>query len=370
MIVLPILFYCFVSITIIQLIYYISFLKLFSTVKPHTPRGYNIPVSIIICAKNESENLKKNLPKIIDQDYKSFEIVLINDSSSDDTLEVMESFERKYNNIKVVDVKSIEPFWGNKKYALTLGIKVAKNEFLIFTDADCEPASNQWIKHIANHFSNTKSIILAYGAYKKVKNSFLNALIRFETLVTAMQYFSYSQFGLPYMGVGRNLAYTKTLFFNNSGFKNHMQLKSGDDDLFINEVATKNNTAICFSQESFTYSEPKQTFKDWIIQKRRHISTAKFYKPIHKFLLGLFYLSQFLFWGLGIVLLSLLFKWQIVALIIGVRVTLQWITIGLSAKKLNNKDLVSFVPFLEIFLILFQLVIFSANLIRKPIHWK
>ncbi|RZN82423.1 MAG: glycosyltransferase [Winogradskyella sp.] len=368
--VLQVLFYFFIVIAVVQCIYYICFLNFFSSLKPTKRKQKNIPVSIIICAKNEAENLRQNLSKIISQNYNNFEVVLINDNSWDETLDVIEEFASKHSNITVVDVKPIEQFWGNKKYALTLGIKASKYEFLLFTDADCAPVSNQWLSEMSSHFSNKKSIILGYGAYAKVKYSLLNALIRFETIMTALQYFSYAKMGTPYMGVGRNLAYRKELFFNNSGFMKHMEIKSGDDDLFVNAIANKNNTAICFSEESFTISEPKKTLKDWVTQKRRHISTAKHYKPLHKFLLSLYFLSQFAFWAIVTILLLFLYQWKIVLAILGFRILIQFLSVGLAAKKLKSSDLIIFIPFLEIFLIVFQLAIFSANLISKPKHWK
>ena len=162
----------------------------------------------------------------------------------------------------------------------------------------------------------------------------------------------------------------RELFFNNSGFNSHMKINSGDDDLFINEVADKKNTAICTSQNSFTLSEPKTSLKDWLIQKRRHISTAKLYKKKHQMLLGVFYTSQLLFWLLGIVLLALGYEWELVILLIAFRFLVQLTTFGLSSKKLNEVDLLFLAPLLELFLISTQLIIFSANLISKPKHWK
>ena len=188
--------------------------------------------------------------------------------------------------------------------------------------------------------------------------------------MTALQYFSYANLGFPYMGVGRNMAYRKELFFNNSGFNDHMSLKSGDDDLFINKVADRTNTASCFTKESFTISEPKTSFKDWVLQKRRHVSTAKFYKPLHKFLLGLFYTSQFLFWIIGMLLFVLGYPWEWLTALIAIRFIIQLLCFGITAKKLNEIDLIVLAPILELFLILSQLSIFIANLISKPKHWK
>lgn len=364
------LFYLFVVIVGVQTFYYLFVFSKFTFLNTTDTKTKNIPVSVIICAKNEPENLKQNLPLIIQQDYSNFEIVLVDDNSSDDSLEIMESFTEKHKNIKIVKVKPIDKFWGNKKYALTLGIKAASNNFLLFTDADCQPISKQWIKSMASNFTSSKSLVLGYGGISSKKNSLLNKLIRYETLLTAVQYFSFATFGMPYMGVGRNLAYRKDLFFEASGFMNHMHIKSGDDDLFVNQVATAHNTTICFNKESFTYSEGKNSFKDWVYQKRRHIITSKYYKPKHKLSLGFFYLSQLIFWLLAIVLIVLQIKLVWVLTLIFLRLLIQQIILIKGAKKLNENSLVFWMVFLDFFLVFSQLIIFTLNLISKPKHWK
>jgi len=365
------LFIAFIVVFCIQFIYFIFIFGSFAFRKNTLLKSnFNQPISVLICAKNEAENLLKNLPFLLKQHYKNFELVLINDCSNDATLDVFKKFKKEFpSKIKIVDVKTNEQFWGSKKYALTLGIKAASYEHLLFTDADCKPVSENWISEMANNFNEKHQLILGYGAYKKLEKSFLNKLIRFETLLTAIQYLSYSKIGIPYMGVGRNLAYTKTMFFSVNGFVNHMKIKSGDDDLFINQVASKTNTATCYSQNSFTESNPKITFKEWIQQKRRHVSTASHYKKFHKLLLGLFYSSQILFWAFSIILFSILYKWELVLIVIFIRLIIQYSIIWYSAKKLNEKDLILLAPFLELFLIIIQMFIFIKNLISKPTHW-
>ncbi|GGG41638.1 glycosyltransferase [Bizionia arctica] len=370
MMLFDVLLYIFVVAVVIQIIYFFILFGKFAFLKEQKQSPQNLPISVIICAKNEAKNLKKFLPSVLEQDYPNFQIVLINDASYDDTFEVMEEFANIHDNIKLVNVVNTEAFWANKKYALTLGIKAAKYNHLLFTDADCKPLSKNWITEMSSCFSDTKSIVLGYGSYTKIKNSFLNKLIRFETLLTAIQYFSFAKLGMPYMGVGRNLAYKREDFFNANGFMSHMYIRSGDDDLFINQIATAQNTEICFSEESFTESTPKTTYKDWIIQKRRHITTAKHYKTKHKILLALFYISQLVFWTLAIVLLIPLFHWQIVLILIFLRNLAQFIVYNKAAKKLNEGDLLIYIPLLELFLIGFQLSIFINNLISKPKHWK
>lgn len=368
--ILDIVFYVFVGIIAIQLVYYLGIFSRFAFGKIPTSNAKKIPISVIICAKNEEENVKRLIPLLLEQDYPDFEIVLINDASSDQTLDVFKEYEKKHHNIKIVDVVNNESFWGNKKYALTLGIKAAKNEYLLFTDADCYPVSKQWINEMSSHFTHTKSIVLGYGAYEKVKGSLLNKLIRFETMLTAIQYFSWAKAGSPYMGVGRNLAYKREEFFKTNGFINHMKVRSGDDDLFINEAATAQNTDICFSPASFTYSEPKKTFSEWFRQKRRHASTAEHYKFSDKFQLGLFYFSQFWFIVLAIFLLAIGYNWMFMVSLIGLRYLVTWLVLGFSSSKLKEKDTVYFYPVIEIILIFTQLNVFLSNIFSKPVHWK
>ncbi len=354
---------------LLQLIYYLGVFSKFAFAKAKEDTPKRIPVSIIVCAKNEADNITQLVPLLAQQDYPEFEIVLIDDASSDNTLEIFEAFEKQYHNIKLVKVENNEAFWGNKKFALTLGIKAAKFEYMLFTDADCRPSSTRWIQEMSARFSIKKTIVLGYGAYDRLPG-FLNKLIRFETLLTAVQYFSWAKFGKPYMGVGRNLAYKKEVFFSVRGFMDHMKIRSGDDDLFINQAATKDNTAICCSWDSFTYSEPKKTFKEWLTQKRRHLTTAQHYKLTDQFLLGLFYASQILFLITCGILLAFMYQWILVAILLGIRYIVCWITIGSAARKLHERDLVYVYPFLEIILLFVQLHLFFSNMFSKPVNWK
>ncbi|WP_395058360.1 glycosyltransferase [Flavobacterium sp.] len=366
---LLILLYIFIGIVVIQVIYYLFIFGKFSFAKWQESTAKHVSVSVIVCAKNEEENVKNFIPLLANQNYSNFEIILIDDASSDETLEVFEQFEKQYANVKLVKVANNEAFWGNKKFALTLGIKAATKDYLLFTDADCYPNSENWITEMSSHFTLHKTIVLGYGAYEK-ESGFLNKLIRFETLLTATQYFAWAKLGKPYMGVGRNLAYKKDEFFRVNGFINHMKLRSGDDDLFINEAANKSNIALAYNTESFTYSKAKKTFKDWIMQKRRHVSTAKYYKSFDKTQLGIFYFSQLFFLLIPIVLLAFQFKWIIVISIIAFRYIIAWVSLGYSAGKLKEKDVIYWFPLLEIILIFIQLNVFVRNIFSKPVTWK
>lgn len=370
MVILHVLFYIFIVVIFVQLFFYVYVFSKVKQKKHVNISTFKPPISVVVCAKNEAKNLETFLPFLLQQDYPDYEVVLINDGSTDTTLKVMERFKAQHSRIKIVNVKSIETFWGNKKYALTLGIKAATHNYFLFTDADCKPVSDQWINEMTSGFSKQHHIVLGYSAYAKIEKSFLNKVIRFETFMTAVQYFSYANLGHPYMGVGRNLAYSKELFFEARGFMDHMHIKSGDDDLFVNQIANARNTTVCLSKNSFTISLPKTSYSDWMSQKRRHITTAKNYKSKHRAMLSVFYISQFLFVLLSVVLLATLFRWEIILGLIVLRYLALFTTLTLAARKLEEKDLIPIFPFLEIFLIGAQFSIFIKNLISKPTHWK
>ena len=367
---LLITFYAFIFIVFLQLLYYLVIFGKFAFAKITTGTPKRLAVSVIVCAKNEAENVSRFVPLLAAQNFPDFEIILIDDASSDNTLEIFEEFEKQYSNVRLVKVVNNEAFWANKKFALTLGIKAAKNEYLLFTDADCRPSSENWISEMSSHFTLKKTIVLGYGAYEKIAGSFINKIIRFETMLTAVQYFSWAKAGKPYMGVGRNLAYKREEFFKTNGFIDHMKIRSGDDDLFINQAATRHNTTISFDPTGFTYSEPNTTYKDWFNQKRRHVSTAAHYKAFDKFQLSVFYISQIMFFLLAILLLAFLYEWIIVLSLIGFRYLLTWLVLGFSSGKLKEKDVMYWFPVIEIVVIFTQMNVFLTNIFSKPVHWK
>ena len=288
---------------LIQLFYYFFFYGRLAYYK--TPRGsaHKKPVSIIICAKDEANNLKEHLPSILTQDYPDYEVIVVNDCSEDDTGQVLESLKKKHKHLKISTIKKDKKFGHGKKFALFIGIKAAKNEWLLLTDADCYAETNQWLFIMQKSFMKNTSFVLGYGGYEKEKG-ILNQVIRYDTAFIAMQYFGFALAGIPYMGVGRNLAYRRSLFFENRGFSTHMHLNSGDDDLFINANANKTNTLIEVGKKSHIRSVPKKTFSEWAKQKRRHLTTGAYYKNKHKFLLIIEPFSRIIFYSSLIMLLA------------------------------------------------------------------
>lgn len=336
--------------------------------KNTTTNSKKEPISIMVCAKNEAQNLLELVPLLLQQQYPSFEIILINDASTDDTLDVIETFAAQNSRVNVVDVVSNESFWGNKKYAMTLGIKKAIYKKHLFIDADCRPVSSKWLELMASQLTGETQIVLGYSGYYSNK-SLLNALIRYETVLTAFQYMGYALRGNPYMGVGRNMGYTNDLFYAVNGFVNHIKIMGGDDDLFVNQAATGKNTAVQLDPESFTMSTPKSTWKSWRLQKQRHVNTAQYYKLKHKLQLGTFYFSQLAFFITALAGIIFSTGWQLILAFVLLRYIVVWSIIGGVLSRFRESKLIPLFPILEIILITTQLALFLQS--GKPTkRWK
>lgn len=362
--ILTVVFYFFVVFTAIQIIYYLIYSTFLFQQKNKAEISKQIPISVIIFAKNSADQLQKNLAFILAQNYPKFEIVLINNVSTDNTSDILEAYKEKHDNIKIIDVENTEAFWGSKKYAMTLGIKASKYEHLLFTEANSEPRSEFWIAEMSKRISETKTINLGYANYKK-EGSLFNVFIRFVNLISAIQCFSFAKSGSPFMGFKANLLYKKTDFFNVKGFINHMKIKNGETDLFIKDAAIKKNTTFTISKNSIVEVDTPKSFKNWFLKLKEKAILKKNYKPKHRFLLHFFTFSKFMFYVLG-TSLFFFFSWKILLPIVLCYYIIQYLVIGFSAKKLNEPYIIFLLPFLEIGLLLIQITIFSANLISKP----
>lgn len=365
----PYLLYFFFALTALQLYYLWGIFARFAFYRKKTKPANLLPVSVVICAKNEYQNLKINLPAVLKQDYPDFEVVIVNDASDDETIFLLQDLEREYPHLRVVNIPQDLNFFKGKKFPLSIGIKSARHEHLLLTDADCMPADQNWIREMAGNFDQKTEIVLGYGQYKTTGN-LLNVIIRYETIMTALQYFSFALTGLPYMGVGRNLAYKKSLFMKNSGFISHYKIPSGDDDLFINKVANRKNTLIEINPKSFTVSASKENFHGWWMQKRRHLTTGKFYKPKHKFLLGLYSGSLMLFYLFFVLLLIIKFSFILVIGAFSLRMLSMLIIFKNSMIRLNEKKLLLISPIIELFLLGIYPVIILANQVIREKKWK
>jgi len=335
----------FFSITFLSLLFFASIQLLYVTIvfgrlafyKEEEKKPQALPpISIIIAARNESDNLYENLPYILTQDYPEFEVIIVNNQSVDDSTWLLKALCLQHKNLRVVEIAKNKHLLPGKKLPITLGVKGAKYENMLFTDADCRPASNHWLRIMAGSFSEKKEIVLGYAPYYKTKG-IINKIIRYDTAFIGVSYLSMALVKLPYMGVGRNLAYSKKVFDTVRGFKSHYSLPSGDDDLFIQEAAVNENYTIQLSPDSFCFSMPATTWKSWIRQKTRHYTTSSRYNFIKKALLGIYPISLLMTWISFVILLSNANWWIIGLIIFSILLIIKWLIQGKCLRKLNEK---------------------------------
>ncbi len=290
----------------VQLYYAIRYFWPLATRPPEAaPTAPAAPLSILVCARNELDNLRELLPLLLQQDYPAaLEIVLIDDRSRDDTYLYAQQLAQYYppERFRLVTVAHTPASFAPKKYALTLGIKAARHEHLLFTDADCRPASPQWAARMQAGFGagggGGAGAALVLGASFPAPNpGFLNRLVRYETLVTAAQYLGFAQQGRPYMGVGRNLAYTRAAFRATKGFASHIRRLSGDDDLLVQDAVSQGLQAVVVADPpAQTITQAPATWAAWWRQKRRHLSAGTRYRPADRARIGIFLLANGLFY--------------------------------------------------------------------------
>lgn len=350
----------------VQIIFLLIFLIAFVRFRQATSAPL-VPVSVIVAAHDEEKNIKELIPQLLAQEYPSFEIIIVEDRCNDETYDYLLQATKVHPQLKMVRVIHKPDHIQGKKFALTLGIKAAQHEWVLLTDADCRPTGNQWIAQMMQSRKESSQIILGFSPYQR-KSGLLNAFIRFESLLTGVQFIGLALVGKPYMGLGRNLAYTKSLFIDNKGFP-HLEVTGGDDDLFINKHATAKNVAISLGEGAAMQSEPKGTWSEFFVQKLRHMSVGKFYKTSDKLVLGLFMISGLLSWFAAVPALLLLNSYWLLGLMV-LRLIMLTTLFGVAPPKLGGKFETWKTPFLDFIYAFYYLVTGLRALVVKKVQWK
>ena len=377
---MDILIIVFLAAVGIQLLYLLCFLIALGRKRKEGSHEH-VPVSVVVCAHDEAENLQELVPQLLSQDYPEFEVIIVNDRSNDSTFDYLLEATQENPRLRMVNVKETPERVNGKKYGITLGIRAAAYEWILLTDADCRPTGPNWIRSMSRHFTEDAKFVLGFSPYVR-KRGFLNRFIRFETILTAVQYFAFGLLSNPYMGVGRNLAYRKSLFLQQKGFNNFLHVTGGDDDLFVNMHARGSNTRLEISPESQTYSEPETTWRAFYRQKIRHLSVGKRYRFSHRFLLGLFSLTWILTWFIWLGLVP----WMITSFagremlytretyLIVAPFLLRWMLLFLVLRSMLKKASVAFslwtLPLLDFIYSIYYLSTGLVALTTKKIRWR
>lgn len=348
-------------------------LRYFVPLLRYQPKDANssLPISVLICAHNEIENLKKHLLLILQQQHPNYEVIVVDDRSQDDSYEWLLTKTEEYKHLKIVRIEEVPHHFNNKKYALTIGIKAATNDLILLTDADCRVNSNQWVDRMSRSFYESTDFSLGVSLYQK-RSGFLNNFIQYETYQTALLYLSRALAGKPYMGVGRNMAYRKSLFMSEKGFYGYQSITGGDDDLFVNKHAHNKNTTIVINADSITRSIPKSSWATYITQKKRHWAVGKYYKKRDKLFLGVLQFTTvliYLCFVIGLFHLPQNFIIITAALLL-LRLIGQYVVYAKLSIKFGDKFYSWLLPILEVYYLFFSIIIGFSAIRSKRIKWK
>jgi cellulose synthase/poly-beta-1,6-N-acetylglucosamine synthase-like glycosyltransferase len=367
---LPLVLFTVFSLAVAYQIFHILYFHVRIALWKHQPLDEAIvPCSVVICVRNEEKHLMELIPQLMEQDHPDFELVVVNDNSWDDSKDILKALQIQYPRIHVIELDEEKQLMQGKKFALTLGIKGAKKDIIVLTDADCRPSSNSWLRSISGPLAEERSeLVLGFSPYG-YSPGLLNALIRFDAYFIGLNYLGMAAAGNAYMGVGRNMAYSKSLFFDVGGFKSHYHIASGDDDLFVQEAAPRAKCTIQFAPESQAVSAPKTDFSSWFKQKKRHLTTSGHYRFIHKFFLAMWPLSFTLMWACGVLLMVLHNAFLIAGIMLLLRYLIQLVTFKVSMDKMGQSSLFWASPVLEALLWITNPIIWLSNLVSKPKTW-
>lgn len=328
----------------------------------------DLPVSVVICARNEARTLEELIPLLMQQDHHDFEVVVVNDRSDDDTWEILQWMKPQHARLKPVNIQADERFNYGKKIALGVGVRSASHPHVLLTDADCVPAGKDWISLMAAGFRGGRSIVIGHSPYA-VSPGLGSVLERYDGAIKAMQFMGFAQAGVPYMGVGRNLGYAADVFFGAAGQRGHNRLMSGDDDLLINEAARKGNTAVVADPRSFMTTRPTPDLPTWIRRKRRHYTTAVHYRFGHQVLLMLLPLARMAFWA-ALVLLLVKQRWLEAAIGIGVQLALLQPVAIAALRRLQAGAIAWLALPLEWLFLFLDPMLYASTILVKPKRWK
>ena len=363
------LFYIFLVATVVQLLYHLFIFIRIWFYKESEHVNYK-PVSVIVSSKNQLDDLRSNLIYFLDQEYPKFEVIVINDASSDGTDDYLEELQKKYDYLKVVTntIQENDRFNKGKKFGITLAIKSATHDNLLFSDADSYPSSNQWIKKMQASFSSKNQIVLAYSRLVKRKG-LLNRLLRYESVYLGLLSFSSALCGFSLLAQRRNIGYNRELFFSINGFFSHLNLSRGEAKLFVDEASNSSNTAVCLSAQAMTLSNKQKSYSEWFYHKRSYFHLSKRLRFSSLLILGMNFFSQFSFWMLIPVLLIYQINIQFVLLAFSLRFCMQYVVYWKMCKFTNEYSLLWFLPLYEISIMLIHFMLFLSTFIKKVNDW-
>ena len=357
----------FAAIALVQLIYFWLLFVRLAFYKKTFEETEEKPVSVVIIANNQYRDVNENLAAFLEQAHRKYEVVLVVDNSEDGTMELAEEFTAKYPHLRIVELTQSLNWFSGRKFPLSLGIKSAYSDLILLTDITCRPANDHWITQMTSAMQPGREIVLGYSSWRTTSK--INKWLRFTAFYDALLYLSAALSGIAFKGIGRNLSYTRELFYRNKGFSAHYTIIAGDDELFVNKTATRKNVSVQLSAASRIDQVRPVTFRQWLQSEQTRLRIRRYFKLGHRLLIVTYNASLLLFYAIFTALLMLKAPWISVAAIFALRLINQLILFGLIQKRLHEKNLLLLTPLFEILLLLIDFFIRLRLLFSPKRKW-
>lgn len=327
------------------------------------------PVSVILIVHNDAMWLRENLPYLLEQDYPNYELVVVDFVSQDDTSDVLKICSNHYALLKTVQFRQDVNSYRGKKYPLSIGIKSAQNDIILLSEPECVPKDFNWVRRMVEGYANPETkIVLGYCGIRQ-KKSLFNALQVYDNLVYYLRFIAAALSGHPYTGNSCNLSYRRSFFFDHGAFYKHLSIAQGADDIFVNQNATHDNTAVILAPDSFTLTDAQPTLAKWMHKRRERTATRRFYSIRQKLQLIIYPLTVCLFYtSIVMLFINHLMPWQILAGVVALDWIWQIYMMHFATKHFGVKVLHWFAPLFEIYFIIANTILALTPLSLKKRH--
>lgn len=346
--------------------------------KKRTPTTSNNKqgVSVIIVTNNSADALKTGLLQILEQDYPLFEVVVVNENSTDDTEFVLYVLKKNYSNLTVINLGRNDNNFESYKFSLSIGIRSAKYSYCLLTNVSCTPQGYNWLDKMMEPVNNNNQCKIVTGMVSREKSKYglLNAIVRYDESLSCVNLISYTNLGNAYTSCGMNMIYEKDFFISHGGFIAQYTKMCSQEDYFVHRFSNKKNTATVVDNEAKLLLPPINSFGTFCRTKFATSLSHKALKGSSKVLLATLPLSSFLFYVLLGILFFFSFPWQYILIFIVAKWISQIVFSTKQRRKTSAKKIVWVAPFMEIFFFLFNFIIRVRVLFyrkkEKKIRWK
>ena len=298
------------------------------------------PLSLILTIRNEEENLKNNLPKILSLENIDFEMVVVDDFSQDNSYLILGLLKDRYKRLTISALNQETKF--STKLALNIAIKATNNKWILTVPVSLAEVAAEWLDYISQATNNEKNVVIGYSTVARSKG-FYNRLTRIENYFSYLKSTGYILNGIPFVYSVENVAFQKEKYFEIGGFGQKVTEHYANLELVINSFIRKKTTAVLFNKESSIRKTEVVKRADYFDLLKKSIRIESHLSSSKRVILFLIEFGKLLFLPIAAFVIVLLPElWIILAGLMGFIFTPYLFIIKITQNRLNERKI--FIP--------------------------